>query len=99
MPTIHLEGQITATGELILDLPKDLPSGHVHVTIETLIPESVKSEEFTEEEVKDLLIFTPKTGAEIVAAGLMGGWRDLEINDPVIWVEEQRRKQRETHQW
>lgn len=99
MPTIHLEGQITTSGELLLELPKDIPSGHVHVTIEMPTADTLEAEEFTEEEVKNLLTFTPKTGAEIVAAGLTGGWQDMNITDPVAWVEEQRRKQREARQW
>ncbi len=97
MSTIHLDGHITASGELLLELPKDLPSGKVHVTIEVSFDKN-EVEEFTEEEVKNLLTFTPKTGAEIVAAGLTGGWQDMGINDSVTWVEEQRRKQREAHQ-
>lgn len=99
MLTIRLDGQITTTGELVLDLPKNLPSGAVQVTIEVPTAEPLEVETFTEEEVKNLLIFTPKTGAEIVAAGLMGGWQDMGITDPVAWVEEQRRKQREARQW
>jgi hypothetical protein len=90
MPTIHLEGQITAAGELLLELPKNLPSGHVHVTIEMPTTATLEPEEFTEEEVKKLLTFTSKTGAEIVAAGLTGGWQDMNITDSVAWVEEQR---------
>ena len=99
MSIIHLDGQITAAGELLLELPKDLPSGKVHVTIEMPSVDAPQVEEFTEEEIKQLLIFTPKTGAEIVAAGLTGGWQDMGITDPVVWVEEQRQKQREARQW
>ena len=98
MLTIHLDGHITASGELFIELPKDLPSGKVHVTIEMSTIDTSKAENFTEEEIKSLLTFTPKTGAEIVAAGLMGGWQDMGIADPVAWVEEQRRKQREARQ-
>jgi hypothetical protein len=99
MPTIHLDGEITTHGELLLELPKDFPSGHVRVTIEMSTAASSEAEDFTEEEVKALLTFTPKTGAEIVAAGLTGGWQDMGITDSVAWVEEQRRKQREARQW
>ena len=42
---------------------------------------------------------TPKTGAEIVAAGHTGGWEDYGISDSVEWVEEQRRKRREQREW
>jgi hypothetical protein len=34
----------------------------------------------------------PRTGAEIVAAGLLGGWADQGITDSTEWVEEQRRR-------
>lgn len=40
----------------------------------------------------------PLTGAEIVARGLTGGWKDLGIEDSVAWVKEQKRKPRERHQ-
>lgn len=33
---------------------------------------------------------SPMTGAEIVAAGLTGGWADLGIADGAEWVQEQR---------
>jgi hypothetical protein len=99
MSTIHLDGQITASGELLLELPKDLPSGRVHVTIEVSSPETLEAEDFSEEEVENLLIFTPKTGTEIVAAGLTGAWQDMDITDPVAWVERQRRKQRDASRW
>ena len=99
MSIIHLDGQITAAGELLLELPKDLPSGKVHVTIEMPTADVPQAEEFTEEEVKNLLTFAPKTGAEIVASGLTGGWQDMGITDPVDWVEEQRLKQQKARQW
>jgi hypothetical protein len=99
MFTIQLDGQITESGELLLDLPKNLPSGAVHVTIEVRSDELSEDDIFTEEEVKALLKFTPRTGAEIAAAGLLGGWEDMGIDDPVAWVEEQRRKQQESRRW
>jgi len=34
----------------------------------------------------------PMTGAEIVAAGLTGGWADMGIADGAEWVNEQKRK-------
>ena len=95
MVTIHLKGQITPDGQLLLDVPENLPPGDINVTLE--IPNT--DEQFTEEEIKELLTFTPTSGAEVVATGLVGGWEDLNITDPVEWVEEQRRKQKERHQW
>jgi hypothetical protein len=41
----------------------------------------------------------PMTGAEIVDAGLTGGWRDLDIRDGIAWVEDVRRKRKERRSW
>ncbi len=55
---------------------------------------------WTDEELEDLLAdVEPLTGAEIVAAGLTGGWADLDIPGGAEWVEQQRKKRRERHQW
>lgn len=95
MVTIRLKGQVTPDGQLLFDTPKDLPPGEVEITIE--IPNL--DEQFTEEEIQELLTFVPTGGAEIVASGLIGGWEDMNITDPVAWVEELRRKQRDRNQW
>jgi hypothetical protein len=95
MVTIHLKGQVTSDGQLLFDVPDDLPPGEVDITLE--IPNL--DEKFTEEEIERLLTFTPTSGAEIVAAGLIGGWEDMNITDPVAFVEELRRKQRERRGW
>jgi hypothetical protein len=44
---------------------------------------------------EDALKIVPMTGAEIIAAGLLGGWEDMGITDSVQWIEEQRQKRRE----
>lgn len=59
------------------------------------VPETADDEDFTDEEIKELLTFTPKSGKEVVDAGLTGGWEDMGITDSVAWVEEQRRKRQE----
>lgn len=89
---IRLTGQVTPAGELVFSAPKDLPPGEVQITIEVPEAGAADSESFTDEEIKDLLTFTPKSGAEVVAAGLIGGWEHKGITDPVAWVEEQRRR-------
>jgi hypothetical protein len=48
----------------------------------------------TDEEVAALMEVEPMTGAEIVAAGLTGGWEDLGITDGAEWVNAQKRKRR-----
>lgn len=87
---IELNGLITEDGELKLDLPSGLPPGEARITIE--IPAEPV---WTEDELKWALQTTPMTGAEIVEAGLTGGWEDQGITDGATWVEEQRQKRRE----
>jgi hypothetical protein len=51
--------------------------------------------------VQDLdwaLTTEPMTGAEIVKAGLVGGWEEMGIADGASWVDEQRSKRRERRQ-
>jgi hypothetical protein len=98
MTTYHLKGHVTEDGELVFDAPKDLPPGEANITIQ--VPaETPLEQDFTDEEIKEFLTFTPRSGKEVVEAGLTGGWEDMGITDPVAWVEEQRRKQRERKQW
>jgi len=95
MVMIQLKGRVTDSGKLEFDVPVGLPPGDAEITIQ--INES--DETFTPEEIADLLIFTPQSGAEVVAAGLTGTWADEAIDDPVAWVDAQRRKQQERNQW
>jgi hypothetical protein len=90
MTTIHLKGRITGSGELDVDLPEGLPPGDARITIEIPV-----NREWTAQELDDLLKTAPMTGAEIVKAGLLGGWADESIGDSEAWVEELRRKRRE----
>jgi len=87
---IHLNGHITEGGELELDLPSGLPAGEARITIE--IP---SEEEWTARGLDRALQTTPMTGAEIVKAGLVGGWENAGIDDSTRWVEEQRQARRE----
>lgn len=95
MVTIRLKGQVTPEGQLLFDVPDNLPPGEVDITIE--VPNL--DEQFTEEEIKELLTFKPASGAEVVAKGLVGGWEHKGITDSVAFVEELRRKQRERRGW
>jgi hypothetical protein len=98
MTIFRLTGHITVDGKLEVELPQGLPAGEVKLTVEVDMEESPQTENdwekqpWTDEELKELLTIKPMTGHEIVAAGLVGGWEDLEITDSVEWVEEQRRK-------
>ena len=55
--------------------------------------------DWTEAELTELLTVEPMTGREIVAAGLTGGWRDLDVEDGATWVEKRRQAQRERRKW
>lgn len=57
------------------------------------VPESFEAS-WTAEEVIELMKIEPLTGAEIIAAGLTGGWEDMGITDGAEWVNEQKRKRR-----
>jgi len=87
MTTLRLNGRITAEEGLEVDLPPGLPPGEARITIE--IPmESGSSSADLDQALKASLM----TGAEIVRAGLMGGWSG--ISDGADWVEEKRRQRR-----
>ncbi len=95
MVLVRLKGQITPEGQLVFDLPDNLPPGEVEITLETVD----QSQAFSESEIEELLTFTPTSGAEVVAAGLVGGWEHRGISDPVAFVDELRRQQRERRSW
>lgn len=50
---------------------------------------------WTEEELAELLSIEPMTGEEIVAAGLVGGWKEQNLPDGAEWVINQRLKRQE----
>ena len=55
--------------------------------------------EWSDEELENLLEVKPMTGAEIVAAGITGGWANMHIPDGATWIAELRRRRRGRHQW
>jgi hypothetical protein len=87
MTTIRLNGRITEEGGLEIDLPPGLPPGEARITIEIPVEPT-----WTSEELDEALKVTPMTGAEIVRAGLTGGWSG--ISDGAEWVEEKRMQRR-----
>lgn len=91
MTAIHIKGFITPDHQLQLTLPQDAPVGAVEVTIHTL-PMMADSGM-----TPDLSTHYP-TGAEIVAMMQTENlWWDLDIEDSLSWLEEQRRKQWHRH--
>ena len=54
---------------------------------------------WTDEEIAEMMKIEPMTGAEIVAAGLTGGWADMGITDGAAWINEQKRKRKEKRRW
>jgi hypothetical protein len=58
-----------------------------------------EDEDWSEDELAEMLAVEPLTGKQIVEAGLTGGWRDLDIADGAAWVEAQRRKRQERRRW
>ncbi len=94
MMTIQVSGRITERGELEIRLPEGLPPGEARITIEIPQPEDWKPEDLA-----SALKIEPLTGAEIVKAGLLGGWEGQGIGDSEIWLQEQRRRRREQRSW
>ena len=45
MATVELIGRITEAGKLEVDLPLDLPPGEVQITITTISPDEIASDE------------------------------------------------------
>ena len=98
MFTVQVNGRVTPDGHLEVEIPANMPAGEVRITIEAIAADFDSSEQFNQEEIADLLTFTPQSGVDIVAAGLVGGWEHKGIEDSVDFVDELRRKQ-ERSKW
>ncbi len=100
---ITVKGYVTEEGEIRLEHPLEIPPGEVELIIRELKPSQEDNNEaeavptWTDEELDELLRPNPHplTGAEIVAAGLVGGWEHKGITDGQAWVEEVKRKRKE----
>jgi hypothetical protein len=88
MSILELHGRITKEGRLEVDLPPGVPPGEARVTIEF---SSIGG--WSEQELADALKIEPLRGAEILAAGLAGGWEGVERG--ADWVARRRRARRE----
>ncbi|MBC7871009.1 MAG: hypothetical protein H7Y09_09245 [Chitinophagaceae bacterium] len=88
-------------GQINIDLPENVSDGEIEVKFR-VVQDEIPWEDrpWTEEGLAELLRpETPMTGAEIVAAGLTGGWEHLGIEDSVEWLNEQKRKRHEKRKW
>jgi hypothetical protein len=85
MAIIELQGRITEEGRLEVELPVGLPAGEARITIETS-----PTAGWSAQELAEALKIEPLTGAEMIAAGLTGGWKADGIPDGAEWVERQR---------
>ncbi len=97
MTMIEVRGRINEHGQLEIELPEGMPPGEVRVIIEMAEGENLPP--LTEADLDDLLQTHPMTGAAIVAAGLTGGWRDLDISSGEAWVETQRSRRKNRWSW
>lgn len=59
----------------------------------TVTREAQTDTEWTDEELDAALDFKAASGAEVIAQGLTGLWKDRGITDSVQWVEEIRSKE------
>jgi hypothetical protein len=92
MAIIELHGRITKEGRLEIELPVGLPAGEARVTIEV-----APTADWSSQELAEALRIEPLTGAEMIAAGLTGGWEGAGIEDSIEWVARQRHGRRERH--
>ncbi|MDX2141524.1 MAG: hypothetical protein SF123_25785 [Chloroflexota bacterium] len=100
MVMFTLPGKINEHGKLEVDLPEGIAPEDVLVTIESLADNADAATPFwTEEELAILNApHSPKTGAEIAARIREegGGWEDLGITDSEAYIQELRRKRRDS---
>ncbi len=84
-PALHVEGEITEDGHLLVELPPELPRGRVMLTLE-LIPED--DLELTDEDLQGLGL----TAEEIAKSPEIGAWADgVKIESGADFVERLRR--------
>ena len=83
--TVRIEGEVTADGHLLIELPSELPHGRVIVTLEPLPEDGF---ELTEDDLKG----NGLTAEEIAASPEIGAWAgDEEMQSGAEYVEQLRR--------
>ena len=81
---LRVEGEITEDGHLIIDLPPELPSGRVVVTLEPVPEDDL---DLSDEDLKGAGL----TAEEIAASPEIGAWADDDIGSGAEYVEKLRR--------
>ena len=88
---LSMEGEITEDGQLLVNLPPDVPRGRVVLTLEILPTDDL---ELREEDLQGL----GRTAEEIAASPEIGAWaEDRDIASGEQYVENLRRRSR--YQW
>lgn len=81
---LRVEGEITEDGHLVIDLPPELPSGRVVVTLEPVPEDDL---DLSDEDLKGAGL----TAEEIAASPEIGAWADDDIGSGAEYVEKLRR--------
>ncbi|HEX3125816.1 MAG TPA: hypothetical protein VH394_00650 [Thermoanaerobaculia bacterium] len=82
--TLRIEGEVTADGHLLVELPSELPQGRVLVTLEPLTEDDL---ELTEDDLEGRGL----TAEEIAGAPEIGAWAGDEMLSGEEYVERLRR--------
>lgn len=103
MTIIRLKGNVNPNGELLIQLPTDIPAGEVIVQIEYGQAENAPTwseEEWHEIQAQIAGSFPLSDGAAIVEALAeidLSDW--ISIEDSETWLEAQKQKRQEKNQW
>lgn len=88
MKTLRVEGEITEDGNLLVDLPPELPGGRVLLTLELVAEEGL---ELTDEDLQGLGL----TAEQIARSPEIGAWADGgEVESGADFVDRLRRTRR-----
>ena len=82
--TLRIEGEVTADGHLLVELPSELPRGRVMVTLELLPEDDLEVRE-------DDLEGRGLTAEEIAASAEIGAWAGDDSQSGAEYVEQIRR--------
>ncbi|MGB7339806.1 MAG: hypothetical protein WBC91_13005 [Phototrophicaceae bacterium] len=88
MTMVQIKGILTENGKIEIEIPEGWQPGEVHVEITI---DSV----WSDDEIDELTKSNVKPASEITT----GGWEDLDIQDSVEWVNENRQKRRGRFTW